>query len=61
MQKVPEVIADIIRTQLAGASGVKKQSMQVDTSVGEVEVTTYWVANVLRVDIKLPKEKEAAV
>jgi len=64
MIRIEKRIREEVEVQLGRADGLKKQSTTVSLSglqEGEdCEVTTYWVANVLRVDIKLPKEKEPA-
>jgi hypothetical protein len=61
MRKIERKVLEEVHTQLEKAHFLKKQSTTMEASDGETEVQTYWVGNVVRVDIKLPKEKEVVV
>ena len=60
MIKIEKKVLEEVQTQLERADGLKKQSSTISLSglqAGkDCAVTTYWVVNVLRVDIKFPKE-----
>ena len=55
MRGVDKKVVWEVQSQLEKARSLKKQSTTLDTADGETEVATYWVGDVLRVDIKLPK------
>ena len=56
MRTLPFQVTDEVHAQLLKAESHKRQSGIVDSTFGDCEVTTYWVGELLRVDIKLPKE-----